>query len=191
LLLPASALNFTIICISIRNTIKNRENINLWLWQVAVAGGSLRTRRRRRKHFFIFFWPREYNNYGATIIILYGPRACSDLRRRGKRGKNRCGRQLCGGPPTAADITTTSTDNTDTAWFAADVIERTGARHRCTGHRPVAAAICGCVVGGTGCMCRVCVRACAVLTECDANIRENIISNFFVLINDNIILRFR
>jgi len=35
------------------------------------------------------------------------PRAWSDLRRRGERGKNRCGRQqLCDGPPTTAATTT-------------------------------------------------------------------------------------
>jgi len=45
---------------------------------------------------------------------LYGPPAWSVLRRRGKRGKNRCGRQqqLCGDPPTDADITSTITTTT-------------------------------------------------------------------------------
>lgn len=98
-------------------------------------------------------------------------------RRRGKQGKNRCGRQLCGGPPLRRRRNPIA-GNTDTAWFAADVFERPargpplhGAQTSRGGHLRMRSRRYRLFVS---CVC-VYVRACAVLIECDANIRNNII----------------
>lgn len=136
-----------------------------------------------RGKFYFILLPIAYNNYGATIIILYRPLTRSASGGGGNEEKTVAGAS-CAAVPHSADVATpllvTPTPRGSRRTFSSDRREDL----RSTEHRPVAAAICGCVVGGTGCSCRVCVyvRACAVLIECDANIRNIIICFFFVSI---------
>lgn len=72
----------------------------------------------RGKFYFILLL-LAYNNYGATIIILYRPHAWSVSGGGGNEEKTVAGAS-CAAVPHSAD----TAGNTDTAWFATDVFER-------------------------------------------------------------------
>jgi hypothetical protein len=97
-----------------------------------------------------------YNNYGTTIIILYRPLSWS-VSGGGNKEKTVAGASCVAVPPP-------SLTSQPHCWQHRHRMVRGGrsradrredrVQHRSTGPRPVAAAICGCVVGGTGCSCR-------------------------------------